>query len=91
MNTLILNESRSIIAPAKTRVDEIGQPMNIAVVDAGGDLAQPAKWYLTLSLLLKAILPHDVRHYRQPVTDPTYERPRPTASRWPSTESSSVP
>jgi hypothetical protein len=39
MNTLTLNESRSIIAPAETRVDEIGQPMNIAVVDAGGNLA----------------------------------------------------
>ena len=78
MNTLTLNESRSIIAPAETRVDEIGQPMNIAVVGAGGNLAHAGQM-------------QDVRHYSQPVTDPTYERPRPTASRWPSTESSSAP
>src|SRR6266481_7377914 len=33
-----LNEARHIIAAAEAKADEIGQPMNIAVVDAGGNL-----------------------------------------------------
>ena len=38
MNTLTLPDARSIIAAAEARAEEIGQPMNIAVVDAGGNL-----------------------------------------------------
>lgn len=38
MNTLTLADARSIIAAAEARAEEIGQPMNIAVVDAGGNL-----------------------------------------------------
>ena len=38
MNTLTLTDARSIIAAAEARAEEIGQPMNIAVVDAGGNL-----------------------------------------------------
>jgi uncharacterized protein GlcG (DUF336 family) len=33
-----LNEARHIIAAAEAKAHEIGQPMNIAVVDAGGNL-----------------------------------------------------
>jgi uncharacterized protein GlcG (DUF336 family) len=33
-----LKEARHIIAAAEAKADEIGQPMNIAVVDAGGNL-----------------------------------------------------
>ncbi|GEK81367.1 GlcG/HbpS family heme-binding protein [Agrococcus baldri] len=36
--TLTLDDARRIIAAAEARADEIGQPMNIAVVDAGGNL-----------------------------------------------------
>ncbi|MFV8049023.1 GlcG/HbpS family heme-binding protein [Mycobacterium sp. 48b] len=43
MSTLSLNEARSIIAAAEKRADEIGQPMNIAVVDAGGNLIAHAR------------------------------------------------
>ena len=38
MSILTLNEARAVIAAAEQRADEIGQPMNIAVVDAGGNL-----------------------------------------------------
>ncbi|GAB3618356.1 heme-binding protein [Okibacterium endophyticum] len=33
-----LEDARRVIAAAEARADEIGQPMNIAVVDAGGNL-----------------------------------------------------
>jgi uncharacterized protein GlcG (DUF336 family) len=38
MSGLNLADARTIIAAAEKRADEIGQPMNIAVVDAGGNL-----------------------------------------------------
>ena len=38
MSTLTLADARTIIGEAEKRADEIGQPMNIAVVDAGGNL-----------------------------------------------------
>jgi uncharacterized protein GlcG (DUF336 family) len=38
MNTLTLADARRVIAAAEVRADEIGQPMNIAVVDGGGNL-----------------------------------------------------
>ena len=38
MNALTLADARTIIAAAEKRAEEIGQPMNIAVVDAGGNL-----------------------------------------------------
>lgn len=43
MTTLTLNEARTIIAAAEKRAEEIGQPMNIAVVDAGGNLVAHAR------------------------------------------------
>lgn len=38
MTALTLAAARAIIAAAEKKADEIGQPMNIAVVDAGGNL-----------------------------------------------------
>lgn len=38
MNALTLADARTIISAAEKKADEIGQPMNIAVVDAGGNL-----------------------------------------------------
>jgi uncharacterized protein GlcG (DUF336 family) len=38
MSALTLADARTIIAAAEKKADEIGQPMNIAVVDAGGNL-----------------------------------------------------
>lgn len=35
---VMLEDARRIIAAAEARADEMGQPMNIAVVDAGGNL-----------------------------------------------------
>lgn len=35
---MTLQEARTIIAAAERKAEEIGQPMNIAVVDAGGNL-----------------------------------------------------
>ena len=36
--SVTLADARRVIAAAEKRADEIGQPMNIAVVDAGGNL-----------------------------------------------------
>jgi uncharacterized protein GlcG (DUF336 family) len=36
--TVTLEDARRVIAAAEARADEIGQPMNIAVVDGGGNL-----------------------------------------------------
>jgi uncharacterized protein GlcG (DUF336 family) len=33
-----LNEARAVIAAAEKKAEELGQPMNIAVADAGGNL-----------------------------------------------------
>jgi uncharacterized protein GlcG (DUF336 family) len=38
MTSLSLAEARTVISAAEKRAEEIGQPMNIAVVDAGGNL-----------------------------------------------------
>jgi uncharacterized protein GlcG (DUF336 family) len=38
MTVLSLTDARAIIAAAEKHAEEIGQPMNIAVVDAGGNL-----------------------------------------------------
>jgi uncharacterized protein GlcG (DUF336 family) len=38
MDTLTLADGRKIIAAAEAKAEEIGQPMNIAVVDAGSNL-----------------------------------------------------
>lgn len=35
---ITLNDARAIIAAAEKKAEEIGQPMNIAVADAGGNL-----------------------------------------------------
>jgi uncharacterized protein GlcG (DUF336 family) len=37
-HTVTLQEAESIIAAAKIKAEEIGQPMNIAIVDIGGNL-----------------------------------------------------
>jgi len=38
VTSLNLAEARTVISAAEARAEEIGQPMNIAVVDAGGNL-----------------------------------------------------
>ena len=38
MSIITLEDARRIIAAAETKAREIGQPMNIAVADAGGNL-----------------------------------------------------
>ncbi|WP_426226429.1 GlcG/HbpS family heme-binding protein [Pseudarthrobacter sp. DSP2-3-2b1] len=43
MTSPSLAEARTIIAAAEKRAEEIGQPMNIAVVDAGGNLVSHAR------------------------------------------------
>ena len=35
---ITLEDARKVVAAAEKKADEIGQPMNIAVVDAGGNL-----------------------------------------------------
>jgi uncharacterized protein GlcG (DUF336 family) len=36
--TVTLDDARRVISAAESKADEVGQPMNIAVVDAGGNL-----------------------------------------------------
>jgi uncharacterized protein GlcG (DUF336 family) len=43
MTSLTLTEARAIIGAAEKRSNEIGAPMNIAVVDAGGNLVSHAR------------------------------------------------
>ncbi|GAA0899559.1 heme-binding protein [Pseudonocardia zijingensis] len=38
METVTLDDARRVIAAAEAKAEEIGQPMNVAVVDAGGNL-----------------------------------------------------
>ena len=38
IQTIQLTDARRIIAAASKKAEELGQPMNIAVVDAGGNL-----------------------------------------------------
>jgi uncharacterized protein GlcG (DUF336 family) len=40
---ITLNDARNVIAAAEKKAAEIGQPMNIAVVDAGGNLVAHAR------------------------------------------------
>lgn len=37
-NSLTLADAQSVIAAAQTRAEQLGQPVNVAVVDAGGNL-----------------------------------------------------
>src|SRR5690349_24885101 len=41
--TVTLADARRVIAAAERKAQEIGQPMNIAVVDAGGNLVAHAR------------------------------------------------
>ncbi|SDH88345.1 GlcG/HbpS family heme-binding protein [Agrococcus jejuensis] len=38
MHTVTLEDARRIVAAAEAKADELGQPMNVAVVDSGGNL-----------------------------------------------------
>ncbi len=40
---ITLEDARRVIAAAEKKADEIGQPMNIAVVDSGGNLVAHAR------------------------------------------------
>lgn len=38
MESITLEDARRVVAAAEKKAEEIGQPMDIAVVDAGGNL-----------------------------------------------------
>jgi uncharacterized protein GlcG (DUF336 family) len=52
-----LNEARKVIAAAEKKATEIGQPMNIAVADAGGNLVAHARmdgaWMGSIDISIK--------------------------------------
>src|SRR6187402_7133 len=52
-----LKDARRIIAAAETKAGEIGQPMNIAVADAGGNLVSHARmdnaWIGSIDISIK--------------------------------------
>ena len=43
VDTITLADARRIIAAAEKKAEEIGQPMNIAIADAGGNLVAHAR------------------------------------------------
>jgi uncharacterized protein GlcG (DUF336 family) len=54
---ITLSDARRIIAAAELKADEIGQPMNIAVVDAGGNLVSHVRmdkaWIGSIDISIK--------------------------------------
>src|SRR5215207_2133381 len=42
-DSVTLEDARRVISAAESKAQEIGQPMNIAVVDAGGNLVSHAR------------------------------------------------
>lgn len=56
-NGMTLEDARTIIAAAEAKALEIGQPMNVAVVDAGGNLVAHARmdgaWIGSIDISIK--------------------------------------
>ena len=54
---ITLSDARQVIAAAETKAHEIGQPMNIAVVDAGGNLVSHVRmdgaWIGSIDISIK--------------------------------------
>ena len=54
---MTLNDARRVIAAAEKKAEEIGQPMNIAVADAGGNLVAHARmdgaWIGSIDISIK--------------------------------------
>ena len=54
---ITLNDARRVIAAAERKAEEIGQPMNIAVSDAGGNLVAHARmdgaWIGSIDISIK--------------------------------------
>jgi uncharacterized protein GlcG (DUF336 family) len=73
-----LNDAKAIIAAAEQKAQEIGQPMNIAVVDAGGNLVSHVRmdgaWLGSIDISIKKaftarafdIATKDLAHEAQP-------------------------
>jgi uncharacterized protein GlcG (DUF336 family) len=57
MSALTLKEAQVLIEAAEKRADEVGQPVNIAVVDAGGNLIahirQDGAWIGSVDISIK--------------------------------------
>ncbi|ART67312.1 cobalamin adenosyltransferase [Mycobacterium dioxanotrophicus] len=57
MSTLTLHDAQNVMAAAAKRADEVGQPVNIAVVDAGGNLRahirQDGAWIGSVDIAIK--------------------------------------
>ncbi len=69
MSTLTLKDARTVIAAAEKRAEEIGQPMNIAVVDAGGNLVAHERmdgaWMGSVNISINKAWTARVRHPHQ--------------------------
>ncbi|HJW86348.1 MAG TPA: heme-binding protein, partial [Candidatus Brocadiaceae bacterium] len=54
---ITLNDAKRIIAAAEKKANEIGQPMNVAVADAGGNLVAHARmdgaWIGSIDISIK--------------------------------------
>ena len=57
MSMLTLKDAQTVIAAAEKQADEMGQPVNIAVVDAGGNLVahvrQDGAWIGSVDISIK--------------------------------------
>jgi uncharacterized protein GlcG (DUF336 family) len=78
---ITLNDARAVIAAAEKKANDIGQPMNIAVVDAGGNLVAHVRmdgaWIGSIDISIKKaftsrafdITTKDLSKYAQPGQD----------------------
>src|SRR5437870_11073664 len=68
MTMIMLDDARKIITAAREKADEIGQPMNIAVVDAGGNLKafirMDGAWLGSIDIAIKKA--HTARWFDMP-------------------------
>src|SRR5580693_10801408 len=66
VETVNLEDARRIIAAAEKKAAEIGQPMNIAVADAGGNLVSHVRmdgaWIGSIDISIKGLHGARVRH-----------------------------
>jgi uncharacterized protein GlcG (DUF336 family) len=61
-----LDDARRVIAAAESKAREIGQPMNIAVVDVGGNLVSHVRmdgsWIGSIDISINKVYGARIRH-----------------------------
>lgn len=75
---MLLADARRVIAAAEKKATEIGQPMNIAVADAGGNLIAHVRmdgaWLGSIDISIKKAYTSEPLTSRQRIWRPTLSR-----------------